>query len=126
VDFFGKLVKVAILVAFLATVVNDSGWFLTSQYDLSNVTRDAAAVSADAIKANGGDRTAAWRAGETIAEKSGVSVYGYDVVNNESVHLWTRVKVPNTWVMRPVAALLSHKPLSTPLEIEDEAVAAIR
>jgi hypothetical protein len=120
-----KIVKLLILVALAAAVINDSGRYLTARYDLGHVTTDAATVSAEAVKAHGSHRTASWRAGETIAEKSGATVYGFDIVKNESVHVWTRSDVPGTWVLQHVAALLEQKPWQTPLQIEDEATASI-
>lgn len=118
-----KYLPLVFLVALAATLVNDGGHYLRAQYELSTLTRDVASASASTARQNA-DRTASWQSGQQLAESLGATVYGYDV-NSHSVHVWTRMPVPNLWVLGRAAAALSSQPATTPLTVEDEASAPI-
>ena len=119
----GRLIKIIIPAALLIVGFNDLGRYLQAQYQLGTVTADAAIVSADIYKRSG-DRTASWRAGESLAEKYQATVYGFDVKNGR-VYLWTKMPVAGTWAVHRVSALMDKKPQSTPMNLQAEDMAII-
>lgn len=118
-----KYLPLVFLVALAAILVNDGGHYLRAQYDLANLTREVATVSAEAARLQG-DRTASWQAGQKMADTFGATVYGYDVTP-QSVHVWTRMPVRGLWFLDRAAAAASSRPATTPLTVEEEATAPI-
>jgi hypothetical protein len=123
-DRVRKLLSIVIPVAIAAILVNDGGRYFTATYNLGNVTRDAAAASATAAHGSQ-DRTASWQAGQTPAQASGATVYGFDIKGGQ-VFVWTRAQVEGTWLLQPLMAYFDHKPQGTPLSIEDQGQALIQ
>jgi hypothetical protein len=119
-----RLIKIIIPAALLITAVNDLGHYLQAQYQLGTVTSDAAIVSADTYR-KGNDRTAAWQAGESVAQKSGATVYGFDVKDGR-VYVWTRMPVAGTWAVHRVYDLMDKKPQTTPMDVETDDMAIIQ
>jgi hypothetical protein len=119
-----KLLALGIFLGIAVTTVSDVGQYLTARYYLSNATRDAAEASASRAYRNN-DRNASWQAGEDVARAQGATVYGYDMTDN-SVHVWTRRTVPNTWAVHYISNYLEHEQLKSPLVIDDEGTAIIR
>ncbi len=124
VNLIERLLKLVVAGALLITLLNDAGRYLQAQSALGGITKDAAIVSADAYKRTG-DRTSSWRAGETLAEKYGAVVYGFDA-GGERVHVWTRMPVNGTWAAQRLAALIDGKPANTPLNVESEDLAVVQ
>ena len=119
-DVIGRIVKIVLTVAILAVLVNDTSRYVSTLYNLGNVTRESASRSAAEVKPASGDRARTWQAGETYAEQAGAVVYGFDM-NEHSVHVWTRMPVKGTWVVHRVVAALDGKPQDTLLDVQDEA-----
>ncbi len=124
-DLLKRLLKLAIPAAILVVTVNDGGRYLQAQYELGNITRDAANASAEAYRRFGGDRTESWRAGEVLAEKFGATIYGFDIAN-ERAHVWTRMPVTGMWVAPRAIAVIDKKPAETPIVIETDDQALIQ
>ena len=123
-DLVRKLLSIVIPVAIAAILLNDGGRYFTATYNLGNVTRDAAAASATAAHASQ-DRTASWQAGQTLAQASGATLYGFDIKEGQ-VFVWTRAQVEGTWLLQSLMAYFDRKPRSTPPSIEDQGQALIQ
>lgn len=123
-DLVKRLLKLILPFAIAAVLVNDAGRYFTAMYDLGNVTRDAATVSASAAHTTS-DRTASWQAGQKLAEASGATIYGFDIKDGQ-VFVWSRAPVHGTWLLQRVAAMTDRKPATTPLIIEDQAQALLQ
>lgn len=119
-----KWLAVLIPLALAVVVINDVGRYLTTTYDLSNVTREAATMAAR-VAHDSNDRTLSWQAAEAYAQHKSATIYGYDL-NGVQVHVWTKQRVDGTWVLSKLNALLDHQPMETPMYVDDEDTAMLR
>lgn len=123
-----RLIVAAVVVAIVATLINDIGTYLTSYYRLDNVTRGAASAAAYVVKHDPTATTASGLAAMAYAQTNGVTLYGFDQSNGRCT-VWTRADVIGTWVWGPVSAALAGKPYtqwrSAPLPITGKAEALI-
>lgn len=114
-----RILGIVLPLLVIAAVVNDAGRYLTAMYYLSSASQSAADASA-AFAHSDPDRTGSWQAGDAVARRDGVEIYGYDLTASEA-HVWTRTQVHGTWMLLPIHHLLAHEKDSVPLLVEDEA-----
>jgi hypothetical protein len=109
-------VKRLLILGIAIVIVNDGGRFIAATYSIQDRSRamafEAARVAKTDMAINSG-----WPAAQKIAQEAGLEVLGYQQ-SPQGATVVTRITVRGTWVMGPASALMSGKPLATPLTIE--------
>jgi hypothetical protein len=118
-----RILTIALVVAIVAIPINDIGRYLSSYYNLDNISRDVAFQAASqARRVTGRDALAAYAA--QYALERGVTVKYFDMTIDK-IDVTTTMAVPGTWVWGPVVAASKGLPWSqwwnTPLVIEAKA-----
>lgn len=111
-----KIITIVIIVAMMATFINDVGRYAKTRYDLSNIAMN----TADSLMSEqGASRDTNARAAAAFAQAEGATVYLYDQ-DDTSIHVWVQMPVEGTWVLAPGMALIAGSPLKTPYYVQDE------
>lgn len=113
-----KLLGIALLVAIVATGINDIGRYFTTRYTLGETSGEIARAAADRARA-GNSRDAVAMEAATFAVQRGIEVTAYDQ-NTNLVTVYTRAKVEGTWVLTRVVALVGGNPMETPMYVIDK------
>jgi hypothetical protein len=123
-----RILQIALVVAIVATPINDVGRYLGGYYNLDNATRDIASQAGMRAKnpSSSRDQVAAFAA--QFAQQKGITVKYFDQTVDK-VTVWTTTTVPGTWVWGPAVAASQGVPFpkwwSTPLVIESKAESLI-
>ncbi|MRR11997.1 hypothetical protein EG835_05890 [bacterium] len=110
-----KILVTVLVVAFIATLINDVGRYARARYELGNIARDTAeniALSGEHVERNTNATAAA-----TYAATRGATVYLYDQ-DEKKAYVWVEMPVEGTWVWAPLAAQQAGQPKGTPLKIQ--------
>jgi hypothetical protein len=109
-------IKRALFVAIALVLLNDGGRYILATYRIQERSRtmafEAAKVAKGDLRANSG-----WPAAQKVAKDAGIEVIAYEQ-SQTSATVVTRLQIPGTWIMGPVYALMTRKPITTPLAIE--------
>lgn len=117
-----QIVKIALIVALIAIPINDFGRYLTSYYNLDNITREA---TAEAARSGGGNsREERARTAVAYAGPRGVTVKFVDLENDHIV-VKTTMPVSGLLVWGPFVAATNGVPWqrwwTTPVIIQSSA-----
>lgn len=118
-----KLLGIALLLAIVATGINDLGRWATASYDLGITTDGIAQHAADIERRTRGSRESVGIAAAVYGSQQGVTVTTYDQ-DDTRVYVTTQAKVTGTWLLAPVSALLRSKPASEGLSVRAKAMAS--
>jgi len=124
-----RLIRILVVVAIVAVLVNDAGRYISAFYSLDTVTRDTAVQAAQAAHNSRNDPSGPAAAAVAYAAQHGVTIDGYDQTS-DAVVVTTWIPIPGTWVVGPVTAAFARKPLSqwwtVPLVIHSRAQSQIQ
>jgi hypothetical protein len=109
-------IKRALVVGIVLLIVNDGGRYIVATYSIREHSRTMAFSAAQIAKTDLSNNSG-WPAAQKVAEEAGIEVLGYEQ-SPQGATVVTRIAVPGTWVLGPASALMSRKPLSTPLTID--------
>lgn len=112
-----KILITVLVVAVVATLVNDIGRYAKAYYDVGIVGTDTADNIALGSKLTGRDPNA--KAAAAYAAARGATVYMYDQ-DEETVHVWVEMPVAGTWLMRRAMAWQNGEPQTAPLKVQTE------
>lgn len=109
-------VLIIILVLIVAVVVvNDAGRWISTQFNLTEITSDVAQVAARTQ----GSRDAAAIAASEFATSQGLTLYAYDQ-DEQAVYVYTETELKDTLVLAPFLSLLTHRDYKVPYMMRDE------
>ena len=117
-----RLIVIAIVVALVATFINDLGRYAKTRYDLSNTAMTTADALVDEPSAS---RDTNARAAARLAQAEGATVYLYDQ-DDTKIYVWVQKPVEGTWALAPIMALISGSPIDTPYFVQAEDTAFFR
>jgi len=120
-----RIIGIILVVAFVATSINDIGRYFTTRYYLDQQTSDIARFAADELHRTQESRDVVGGDTANYAAQQGVQVTAYDqTVTNVTV--FTRTAVKGTWVLARAHALLSKLPSDAPLYVSDSQTAFLQ
>lgn len=112
-----KILTTVLIVAVIATLVNDIGRYAKAYYDVGIVGTDTADNIALGNKLTPRDTNA--RAAAAYAASRGATVYMYDQ-DEQTVRVWVEMPVQGTWLLRRVMAWQNGEPQTSPLKVQTE------
>lgn len=112
-----KTLITILVVAVIATLVNDIGRYAKAQYDVGIVGTDTADTIALGSKLTGRDQNAT--AAATYASARGATVYMYDQ-DEQTVNVWVEMPVQGTWLLHRAMAWQNKEPQTSPLKVQTE------
>lgn len=117
-----KIITIVIIVALVATFINDVGRYAKTRYDLSNITM----ATADSLADNRSDsRDTNARAAAQFAQAEGATVFLFDQ-DDTKIYVWAQKPVEGTWVLARATALMAGSPIDTPYYVQTEDTAFFR
>lgn len=114
-----KWIKRAIVVVIALAVINDLGRYFTAMYVISDKSRQMV-FEAGEVAGTDASNNSGWPAAKRVADESGIEVTGY-TQDLRGVVLTTRMNVTGTYLIGPVYDLCTHRPLSSPIPIDNRA-----
>ena len=122
-----RMLKILIVVAILALILNDGGRWGQAVVDLHNSTGQVLDQASLAVKHTSQPQLATLLAQQAAIQGIRVSQYA---VTPTGVRIWTEESVGGTWVVGPYIALTHGVPLarafSTPFDVTYDAEEAVR
>lgn len=111
-----RRVLILILVVIVAiVVVNDAGRWISTQFNLTEITSETAHLAARTP----GSRDAAAIAAADYAASQGIKLYAYDQ-NEQTVYVYTEVELKDTLVLGPFLSLLANRSYTVPYMMRAE------
>jgi len=117
-----KTLTIILVVAFVATFINDVGRYAKARYDASTIAMEAA-TSLVGDRDQPRDTNA--RAAANFAQQKGATVYLFDQ-DDAGVHVWVQMPVEGTWVLARASALMGGNPMDAPFYVQAEDTAFFR
>ncbi len=96
------------------TVINDAGRWMTTKYNLTEATREAARKASKE-----GNPRAAWDAASVYAESQNITIYGFEWTEDQAT-VWSQAEVRGTWVLGSVMVVFEGQPLTSTWVIRGE------
>jgi hypothetical protein len=111
--------KRIVILALIVAAVNDTGRYIVALYQLANHTRDIAFAAAQVWRENPGGNSG-WPVAARMARDDGLEVIGYQQ-DQSGVTIATRSLLPGTFVVGRVLALMQHRPIDSPIVLDNRA-----
>lgn len=112
-----KTLITVLVIAVVATLVNDIGRYGKAYYDVGVIGTDTANTMALGSKEASRDANA--QAAAAYAVSRGATVYMYDQ-DEKLVHVWVEMPVNGTWLLHRVMAAQAGEPQTSPLKVRTD------